>query len=244
MCLAKEMKQVLGIDVGGTKIAAGIVDRNLKVSRVSILPTSQTDLLAQIVRLLHKYNEYHAVSIGVPGTVSNGKINKLPNVRNFKPINLKQYLAKQVKLPIYVLNDAEAFTLGEAKMGAGRKYKKVFGVILGTGLGGGFVVKNKHKDCGSILHQTLPGIESEMKAIQKTQPAKDYKPLLVKLLPTISEKFNPDMIIFGGARSQIPGMQKELDNCRKLFAHRKISVKVSKLKHAGIIGTALPLLKH
>jgi hypothetical protein len=238
------MKYVLGIDVGGTKIAAGLVDQSFKVTKVCIVPTSQTDLLGQLARLIKTYKVYAAIGIGVPGTVApSGMVHKLPNIKNFKPINLKKYLGNKFKVPISVINDAEAFAFAEAKLGSGRKFKKVFGVILGTGIGGGVVENSKHKDCGSILHRQLPDLEEKMQKKGRQANAKHYESLLVKLFPVVLKTFNPEIIIFGGARSQIFGMQAVLESCQKRFSNQKVIVKVSKLKHAGIIGAALPLLK-
>jgi len=238
-------QNILGIDVGGTKVAAGLVDKNYRVSKALILNTSPTDLLGQLVRLIESYQGYNAIGIGMPGTISaNGWINRLPNVKNFKAINLQKYLKDNFKVPVSVINDAAAFTLGEARLGSGKKFTKVFGVILGTGIGGGLVVGSLHKDMGSILHRKLPGLERQMQEHGSFVKADQYKPFVKKILRVILSSFNPQVVIFGGKRSQIRGMQTVLENCWISVSHIKVSVKVSKLKHAGIIGAVLPLLKH
>lgn len=239
-------KYTLGIDVGGTKIAAGLVDKSFKISQIKVLSTSQTDVTNQLLSLIRTYNGYSAIGLGVPGTVlENGMVKKFPNIRNFKPLNLKKYLENKFKVPVNVLNDAEAFTLGEAQLGGGRGFKKVCGVILGTGIGGGFTIKNNHKDIGPIIHRTLPDLEERMQRFGRFVRAEQYGPLTKKLLPVILRIFNPDIIIFGGGRSKIPGMQGELESNIKLLAwpSTKPKIKISKLKYAGLTGAALTVLK-
>lgn len=233
------MRQILGIDVGGTKIAAGLVDQNHKVSKVRVVPTSQSDLLSQLIKLIESYSDYSAIGLGMPGIISaKGMIKKLPNIKDFKPINLKEYLKTEFQVPVNVMNDSEAFALAEARVGSGQKFKRVFGVILGTGIGGGFVVANTSKNTELILRRKLPGLETKMQKFGPFKKAYESNPFVNKLLPVIMKTFRPDVIIFGGARSKLPGMQSILNKYSS-----KLPLKVSKLKHAGIIGAALPGLK-
>ncbi len=148
-----------GIDLGGTKIEGVILDsaENPKVLFRKRMPTEQEQgykhILNQILKLVTSMSEEAGVSpdkigIGTPGTLD-PKTQKLKNSNttcyNGQPF--KSDLEHILKIPIVMANDANCFALAEAKMGAvkshGIKAEVVFGVILGTGVGGGVVVNDK-----------------------------------------------------------------------------------------------------
>lgn len=248
------MRQILGIDVGGTKIAAGLVDRNYKVSQVSQMPTSQTDLVGQLVRLIESYDNFDAIGLGLPGqVVDNGIVTHMANLPRYKNLDLKSFFSNKFKVPVNVINDAKAFTLAEAILGDGKKFKTVVGVTLGTGIGGGVVIDKKLYlgpnylvgEWGHIFIKDSTGLEQMMHKFGKFTKAKQAEPFARIIISVIIRCLDPDIIIFGGARSMLPGMQTILNRCLKLISKYplKTAVKVSKLKHAGIIGAALPLLK-
>ena len=73
---------------------------------------------------------------------------------------LKELLQDELKQDVYIENDANCFALAEATYGAGRDYRVVLGVILGTGCGAGIVVDRKiydwhQQDCGEFGHHTV-----------------------------------------------------------------------------------------
>ncbi len=248
------MKQILGIDVGGTKIAAGLIDKSFRVTKLAVLSTSQTDLVKQLVNLIRSYESFSAIGLGMPGQVlANGMITRLPNVNNFKSINFKKILEDKFKVPVNILNDAKAFALAEASIGVGRAYKTVAGVILGTGIGVGIIMDKKiyfGKDgiAGEYEHTVL--LDSKMfrdhrHSTGTFKQAANTNKYLKTLLDMIVLSFNPDIIILGGAWSKLSGMEKLANQLTKNVGNyiNKTPVKISKLKYAGIIGAALPLLK-
>src|SRR5689334_7265579 len=119
------MKYVLGIDVGGTKIASALVKDN-KLEQLLIEPTSKTDLLGQLMKIIGQYQGFEAIGVAVPGPVlADGTVVKLPNIPSFPKTNLKQILEEKFKLPVNVANDAKAFALAEATLGLGQDKKVV-----------------------------------------------------------------------------------------------------------------------
>jgi glucokinase len=90
-------------------------------------------------------DEVMAIGIGVPGilNVEEGKIISINNIREFNGFNIKEPVAKKYGLPTFINNDANCFTLSEAYFGAGKKYKNIIGITLGTGVGGGIVIDRK-----------------------------------------------------------------------------------------------------
>lgn len=248
-------KPILGIDVGGTKIAAGLVDQKLRVSQVSIIPTSQKDLVRQIIDLIKSYSGFSGIGLAIPGPVlASGLVTHLPNIKNFKPTNFKKLLEKKFSVFTSVVNDAKSFALAEATVGQGKNFKIVAGVILGTGIGVGFIGINKkiyygrNSLAGEIGHFLMPDgkfFEQYVKAAGKFKTAKDASKYLRMLLSFIVRSIDPEVIIFGGGWSRLKGMNQALRQALKQvrLPVPKTVIKISKLKHASIIGAALLALQ-
>ena len=138
------MAVAVGIDIGGSKIAAGLVSKN-KVLRKKIVPTPKTrnELVNAIIRIIEDVGGRKAkgIGVGVAGSVdSRGNWLKSPNIHCVKNLALKRILEKRFHKKVEINNDANCFALEEALVGAGRKSRSVFGLILGTGTGGGIVI--------------------------------------------------------------------------------------------------------
>jgi fructokinase len=142
----------IGIDLGGTKTEGIVMDEAGRVLLRERLPTPQTDgydaILQNIYTLVRnlekKTGQACRVGIGTPGAIS-ARTGCLKNSNtvclNGKPI--KTDLEKILDRPVRIANDANCFALSEALDGAGKEYGTVFGVILGTGVGGGIVFHGK-----------------------------------------------------------------------------------------------------
>ena len=141
----------IGIDLGGTKIegllldASGGVARRLRSAAPRDDYRGTIDAIASMVAELEQGLGAPArVGVGTPGAVSpaSGRMKNANNVcLNDKP--LPQDLERALQRPVRIANDADCFALSEATDGAGRDARIVFGVILGTGVGGGIVVARK-----------------------------------------------------------------------------------------------------
>ncbi len=145
----------LGIDLGGTKIELIALDREGTVRHSQRIPTPSGDyegtvaaitgLVAEAESTLAKRSgEKFSVGVGIPGTLSKvtGVI-KNANSTCLIGHPLDRDLQTALHRPVRLANDADCFALSEATDGAGAAYTNVFGVILGTGVGGGLVI-NKH----------------------------------------------------------------------------------------------------
>jgi glucokinase len=137
----------IGVDVGGTKIAAGVVDESghiLEQTRV-VSPATDADKLedaiATAVRELRKGHTVDAVGIGVPGFVDAGRSTVLfaPNVA-WRDEPLRSEIEDRVALPVKIENDANAAAWGEFQYGAGHDVDDLLLVTVGTGVGGGLVL--------------------------------------------------------------------------------------------------------
>jgi glucokinase len=135
----------LGIDLGGTKIAAGLVDRDGHVSSLQVQPTDAAgseEVVKQLVQLLRRYREQgvRAAGIGIPGIAERGTGRVwAPNIPGWDYIPLRSRLAEASGLPVVVESDRNTAVLGELLYGAARGCRDVVYLILGTGIGAGIV---------------------------------------------------------------------------------------------------------
>lgn len=250
------MKQYLGIDIGGTKIAYALVDKNYKTSTVKILPTPQKNLLAKIEEIIYTHKpDVSGVGIGVPGRViKNSEVKNLPNIKNFKPINLQSHLQKKFHLPIWVENDAKAFTLAESILGAGKNFSIVVGITLGTGIGGGIVMNKKLVQglqglAGEFGHFIMPDGSYFEHFIRKHGPYKNFRQAqkyLALLINFVVRSVDPECIIIGGGWKNVITSEKSLKTllpATKGGEKAITKIKIAKFSNAGIIGATLPLLR-
>lgn len=147
-----------GIDLGGTKIECAVLDpdQNLEVVVRMRLPTESAKgydhILSQIKKLIDQVAEQVGerpakIGFATPGVLEpHNQLMKNSNTTCLNGMPLKADLERILGVPCQLANDANCFALAEALMGAGKEYPRaevVFGVIMGTGVGGGLVVNNK-----------------------------------------------------------------------------------------------------
>ncbi len=140
----------LGVDLGGTKIEAILLDDSLNVlerKRVATPKENYSEIIETISDLvLETSKNISDFSLGVctPGAISKktGLI-KNSNTQCLIGKPLKEDLEKKLQKNILMENDANCFVTAESKMGAGKNFDFVFGVIMGTGVGGGITVNGK-----------------------------------------------------------------------------------------------------
>jgi glucokinase len=136
----------VGVDVGGTKIAAGVVDEDGKLIASTRRETPATDThlvleaIADAVRELNSHHEIVAVGIGAAGFVdaNRAKVLFAPNLA-WRDEDLKGELTAQLGVPVVVENDANAVAWAESRFGAGRDHDDLVAITIGTGIGGGLI---------------------------------------------------------------------------------------------------------
>ncbi len=140
----------LGVDLGGTKIEAVLLDENFNVIKRKRIHTPQNnyqkilDSISLLVRELSKNTFDYSLGICTPGVISKqtGLI-KNSNTQCLIGKSLKEDLENKLGKKISMENDANCFALAEATLGIAVDFDLVFGVILGTGVGGGIVINKK-----------------------------------------------------------------------------------------------------
>lgn len=143
------MGLTIGVDIGGTKIAAGVVDEEGTILETHKVPTPSTpqgivDAICSAVAGAGKGHDIEAVGIGAAGYVDDKRATVLfaPNI-DWRHEPLKDKVEQRVGLPVVVENDANAAAWGEYRFGAGQGHEDVICITLGTGLGGGIIIGNK-----------------------------------------------------------------------------------------------------
>lgn len=141
------MKLFLGIDLGGTNIAAGVVDEQGNILKKHSVRTNTAqsfeDLVSDIAQTAYqtaelagvKIEEISSVGLGTPSLI-NPETNLLVNANNlgWRNVPLPQELGKHFPVPLYIRNDADCAALGEVLAGAAREYENALMVTLGTAL--------------------------------------------------------------------------------------------------------------
>jgi len=148
-CRGLELR--IGVDVGGTKLEAAAIDEDGAFLQRRRCPTPKVDYaeavdaIADLVRSVEtEVGEEGTLGFGIPGTLSPAS-GLVKNAYN-SPFNghpLDKDLAARLGRPVRLMNDANCFTISEAKDGAAAGYRTVFGAILGTGCGSGIVIDGK-----------------------------------------------------------------------------------------------------
>jgi len=159
----------IGIDLGGTKIEGILLDDRFNVVERTRIPTQQEkgykSIINSIVSLVEelkiKASDNVTIGVSAPGAISkkSGLI-KNSNTQCLIGMPLKEDLKQALDQEIAIDNDANCFALAEATLGAAKNHNVVFGVIMGTGVGGGIVINGKvHKGRTNIAgewgHHTL-----------------------------------------------------------------------------------------
>ena len=150
----------IGIDLGGTKIEVAALNKTHDVifrERVETGANKGTEhILNQIFKAYQSATQYiknaaHSVGVGAPGSISTKSgLLRNSNTTCLNGLPLQKLIEKKLNTKLILENDANCFALAEAIMGAAINYNLVFGVIMGTGCGGGFVI-NKQLRIGPQL---------------------------------------------------------------------------------------------
>ena len=141
------MSLAIGVDIGGTKVAAGVVDKDGVIIDTERRSTPSRDapeterVIAEVVQVLAARHEVVAVGIGAAGWIANDRATVLfsPHLA-WRNEPLRDALSDRIGSPVIVENDANAAAWAEYRFGAARGARVVICVTLGTGIGGGLVI--------------------------------------------------------------------------------------------------------
>jgi glucokinase len=161
---------VVGVDMGGTKILSAVIDAEGNILGTAKVPTKAEEgtsvVIDRIANCIQKAidesgvasDSIQAVGIGAPGPLdpATGVVIFAPNL-GWRDVPLKAELETRVGIPTFVDNDVNVGTLGEHVFGAGKDVQNVVGIFVGTGIGGGIILQGElfhgaSKTAGEIGH--------------------------------------------------------------------------------------------
>lgn len=168
-----EKKYYIGVDLGGTKVAIGIVNQDGELLEQTQIPTVKEE--AKLAKNIYEtaktllnsrqisFDEILSMGIGVPGTVDKKKrVIVYANNLDFVMVPMVELLEQYVSFPVYMDNDANAAAWAEYKAGAGKgkNVESMVMVTLGTGVGAGFVIHDRifggcNEGAGEIGHMVI-----------------------------------------------------------------------------------------
>ncbi len=144
--------KTISIDIGGTYIKWAIIDENYNIIEKGKFPTDAFTLRAdgifknvgsKINELSTKYKDINSIGLSVPGVV-NSKTGVVflstKNIPKSQGMNIKEEMKKYTKIPVHVINDANAATLGEKANGNLKDCNNGALITIGTGIGGGIII--------------------------------------------------------------------------------------------------------
>ena len=149
----------IGIDIGGTSIKGAVVNDTGKVlTRFAMDVNKNASGEDEVNRfcdvMIKSINDYdnsiklEGIGIGMPGILDmdKGVVITSPNLPKWNGLHISKLISKRMGLPVYINNDANVATLGEARFGSGKEYSNLIMLTLGTGVGGGIIIDNKLYD--------------------------------------------------------------------------------------------------
>lgn len=171
---SSKQEYLVGVDLGGTKILAGVFNTQLKcLGKVKTStkalrgPESVVDRITRCVmdavdECDLKMDQVRGIGVGAPGAVdtSSGKVIFAPNLPDWSDVPLKKQLEKELKTPVFLENDGNICTLGVHHVELDGKPKNMIGVFIGTGIGAGLILDGKlysgfNKTAGEVGHMVL-----------------------------------------------------------------------------------------
>jgi glucokinase len=162
-------KYLIGVDIGGTKIHAGITTTSGEVLAAKKVPTDSNkggqiilDHVHEAIKAVWKPG-VQGIGVGIAGIVNQkkGVFISGPNLpNNLHKLRIGSWLKSKYKVPVQLDNDVHCFTLAEAEFGSAKGFSNVVGLTFGTGIGGGVILNNKlyrgrHNAAGEIGHMTI-----------------------------------------------------------------------------------------
>lgn len=160
------MKHIIGVDLGGTNIKAALISLDGKIIKKYEIKTETkkgtVQVIKNIIKTIEKVKTKNIIGIGIgsPGPLDckKGIITKPVNLP-FKNTPLRKIIQKKFRLPVFLDNDANCFTLAEAVFGLGKNHENVAGITLGTGFGAGISINKKiyhgRNNAAELGHMTI-----------------------------------------------------------------------------------------
>lgn len=245
----------LGIDVGGTKIKAILLDNKNKSVLVFNIATPKNkkaflENLEREISKIIKNKNISGIGIGLPGTIDikRGVLIKAKNLPYLKNWQVKKSFLKFNK-NIKIENDSRCFLIAEAFLGAGRKYKNIVALTIGTGIGGGIMINGKiyygknyvAGEFGYTIIQDEKTLE-QLGAKNAFLKYGDRSEIIGIGVANLINSFDPEVVILGGGRITNKGINLDVvkKTAKKYILFKNTPIVKTKLgENSQAIGAAL-----
>ena len=261
-------KYIIGIDIGGSKIIAALVKGAQIFHKIKIpMPKNKKDffdklekVIGELIKKAGGKKNIRGIGCGIGGALDleKGIILSWSNIKFLDKLNIKSWLKKQFNYEVRIDNDAKCFIRAEYLFGAGKGYKNIVGITLGTGVGGGIIIGGKmiygaNDSAGEIGHMIINNgkdlEETTVKQMRKLKfskiAAKEFEKNLGIGLANIINILDPEIIIIGGGAAKT--VEAFILKARKIAekfivspqAEKNVKILKGKLgENAGAIGAA------
>lgn len=266
--MAINKNYIIGIDIGGSKINAIIFNggKVLKSAKILTPKKSRKEFLEKLEALVRKLTSgisdknISRIGCAVAGALDLkiGAILNAPNLRFLNNFNIKNWLKKKFNYKVKIDNDARSFLRAEYMFGAGRGYKNLVGVTLGTGIGGGIIINGKMfygagDSAGELGHMIIDrGKDLENLTVKQARKfnfsktaVNEFSKNLLFGFANIINILDPEVIIIGGAAADmakffLPKARKSVNQFVISPKSRKnVKIIIGKLgENAAAIGAA------
>lgn len=266
--MAVNKSYIIGIDIGGSKINAIVFNGGKVFKSVKILTPQKSrkeflvklEILVRKLILIINKKEISGIGCGAAGVLDlkKGVILNSPNLRFLNNFNIKNWLEKKFNYKVKIDNDARSFLRAEYMFGAGRGYKNLVGITLGTGIGGGIIINKKmfygaNNAAGELGHMIIDrGKDFETLTVKEVRKLNFYKTAVGEFeknllfgLTNIINILDPEVIIIGGgavnmAEIFLPKAKKIINQFVISPKSRKnVNITIGKLgENAAAIGAA------
>jgi polyphosphate glucokinase len=239
-------KKILGIDIGGSGIKGAPIDTKTgklleERHRIPTPEPSSPEKVAKSIKELVKHFKWKGpIGCGFPAVVQNGIVKTAANIdKAWINTNARKLFSEITKLPVWVINDADAAGLAEVKFGAGAGNKGAIVVLtIGTGIGSSLFIKGRLYPNTEFGHLELKGMDAELYASDAARKKEQldwetWGKRLNEYLSFVEFLCWPEMIIIGG------GASKKLDLFKDQLNLKAKVVPAHFLNDAGIIGAAI-----
>ena len=240
------MKEILGIDIGGTGIKGAPVDvenGSLLAPRFRLLtpsPSKPKPMAETVAEIARHFAWTGPIGCGFPALVQAGVVRSAANIhKKWIGVDAQALFADVTGCPVIVINDADAAGLAEMTFGAGRGRNGVVMIItIGTGLGTALFLNGQLVPNTELGHIEIGGQDAELRASDAARQRdklswKRWAKRFNKYLNTLERLFSPELFILGG------GASKKHEKFIPLLSVRAEILPAQLLNEAGIIGAAL-----